>query len=306
MHLPSPLFKIEEELLIKKKISLYLKRDDLIHPILNGNKYRKLKYNIRKYQEGSYSHMITFGGAFSNHIYATASIGQVLDILTVGIIRGEYDSDNPSLQHAIKCGMQLHFVDRENYRHKEKSEVVQAILDMYERPYLVPEGGTNALALLGTTEVMNEIYDQLPEVDYICVSAGTGGTSSGMLIGKNESSQLLVFSALKGSFLKEEISKLSKRTDFKLVTDYHFGGFAKWNPVLIKFINEFYQRHNLLLDVVYNGKGMYGLYEMISNNLIPHRSTIVWVVTGGQQGNIAWNYMNSNKAKRLKIAMLQQ
>lgn len=288
MNLPSPIQRIHDPLWNNQRIELYIKREDLIHPIVNGNKYRKLKYNLST----NPNCIITFGGAFSNHIYATASAGKLYNIPTVGIIRGELDKNNPTLIHARSCGMNLRFLDRASYKFKEKSETAKAIIAEYDDPLILPEGGNNVLARKGTAEVATEINTQLPTIKYIALSAGTGGTASGILANKEAKQKLLVFSALKGDFLMDEIISMSGSSDFELQTDYHFGGYAKTKPELISFINQFHEDHQIVLDPVYNGKGMFGIIDMIKKEYFPKGSKIVWVLTGGQQGNVAWNYMN--------------
>ena len=288
MNLPSPIQRLHDPIWDNQEIELYVKREDLIHPIVNGNKYRKLKYNLATKPKC----IITFGGAFSNHIHATASAGKLYNIPTVGIIRGELDEDNPTLLHARSCRMDLRFVDRPSYKLKEKSDVAKSIIAEYNDPLILPEGGNNALARKGTSEVAIEINEQLPSVNYIALSAGTGGTASGILTNKEAKQKLLVFSSLKGNFLKDEIISLSGSSNFELQTDYHFGGYAKTKPELISFINQFHEDHQIVLDPIYNGKGMFGIIDLIKNGYFPEGSKIVWVLTGGQQGNVAWNYMN--------------
>lgn len=288
MNLPSPIQRLYDPIWENQEIEVYIKREDLIHPIVNGNKYRKLKYNL----ETNPKCIITFGGAFSNHIHATASAGKLYNIPTVGIIRGELDENNPTLLHARSCGMDLRFIDRSTYKLKEKSDVAKSIIAEYKDPLILPEGGNNALARKGTSEVAIEINVQLPTVNYIALSAGTGGTASGIISKKRPYQKVLVFSALKGDFLKNEIIDMSRSSDFELQTDYQFGGYARTKPDLISFINQFYNDHDIALDPIYNGKGMFGIIDLIQKKFFPKGSKLVWVLTGGQQGNIAWNYMN--------------
>ena len=288
MNLPSPIQRLHDPIWDNQEIELYIKREDLIHPIVNGNKYRKLKYNL----ETKPKCIITFGGAFSNHIHATASAGKLYNIPTVGIIRGELDEYNPTLLHARSCRMDLRFVDRSSYKLKENSDVAISIIAEYNDPLILPEGGNNELARKGTSEVAIEINVQQPTVNYIALSAGTGGTASGIISKKGSHQKVLVFSALKGDFLKDEIIDMSRSSDFELQTDYHFGGYARTKPELISFINQFYNDHHIVLDPIYNGKGMFGIIDLIQKGYFPKGSKLVWVLTGGQQGNIAWNYMN--------------
>ena len=288
MNIHSPIQQIHDPIWDDQQIELYIKREDLIHPIVNGNKYRKLKYNLATNPNS----IITFGGAFSNHIHATASAGKLYNIPTVGIIRGELDENNPTLVYARSCGMDLRFVDRSAYKLKENSEAAIAIINEFTDPLILPEGGNNLLARKGTAEVATEINAQIPNVNYIALSAGTGGTASGILSQKNKHHKLLVFSALKGDFLRDEIIVMTGLSNFELQTDYHFGGYARTKPELIAFINQFYKKHQIILDPIYNGKGLYGIVDLIRQEKISKGSKIVWVLTGGQQGNTAWNYMN--------------
>lgn len=288
MNIPSPIQQIYNPIWESRDIELFIKREDLIHPLINGNKFRKLKYHL----ESKPNCIITFGGAFSNHIHATASAGKVYNMSTVGIIRGEHDINNPTLTYAQTCGMQLYFVDRASYRLKEKSEKVKTIISKYPNALILPEGGNNEIARLGTAEIILEINAQLKGVDIIALSAGTGGTASGILLKKHNNQRLLIFSALKGDFLNNEITSMTNRRDFELQLDYHFGGYAKTSSALISFINDFYKEHQIVLDPIYNGKGLFGLIDKIKKNHFGRGSKIVWIHTGGQQGNIAWNYMN--------------
>lgn len=288
MNIHSPIQQIHDPIWDDQQIELYIKREDLIHPIVNGNKYRKLKYNLATNPNS----IITFGGAFSNHIHATASAGKLYNIPTVGIIRGDLDENNPTLVYARSCGMDLRFVDRSAYKLKENSEAAIAIINEFTDPLILPEGGNNLLARKGTAEVATEINAQIPNVNYIALSAGTGGTASGILSQKNKHHKLLVFSALKGDFLRDEIIVMTGLSNFELQTDYHFGGYARTKPELIAFINQFYKKHQIILDPIYNGKGLYGIVDLIRQEKISKGSKIVWVLTGGQQGNTAWNYMN--------------
>lgn len=291
-QIPSPIVEIQDTRIADKKVQLFIKRDDLIHPIVNGNKYRKLKYNLEYFREKGYQHLITFGGAFSNHIHAVASAGKLYNIKTAGIIRGEFDEQNPTLQYAKDCGMHLHFISRSAYREKEKSTEAQAIINSYPNAMILPEGGTNPLALKGTAEITKEIKQQSPNCTHICVAAGTGGTAAGMIQNLQVSQELLVFSSLKGDFLQKDITQLSGSDRFQLISDYHFGGYGRTNANLIAFINDFYTRHKIVLDPIYNGKGLYGLIDLISQDYFASSSKILWVLTGGQQGNVAWNYLN--------------
>lgn len=296
---PSPLESLRERFLEERGIRLLLKRDELrflaAYPgdrAFGGNKWRKLKYNLPAAQEQGYRRLLTFGGAYSNHIAATASAGRLFGFQTIGIIRGEPGSDNPTLRHAQRCGMHLHFVDRTTYRRKEEPEVLREIMDRFGPACLIPEGGTNGLALQGCREMVTEIEEQLPGglPAYICLAAGTGGTLAGVIDGLAGRSFALGFSALKGGFLAGEVTSLLReygsavQNNWLMVDRYHFGGYARFKPPLLEFIRDFREQHGIQLDPIYTGKLMYGVYDMIKEGFFPGGSTVLAVHTGGLQG----------------------
>jgi 1-aminocyclopropane-1-carboxylate deaminase/D-cysteine desulfhydrase-like pyridoxal-dependent ACC family enzyme len=274
-----PLQKIEADFLLQKNVELFILREDLIHPQISGNKWRKLKYNIVEAKEKDFDTLLTFGGAFSNHIAATAAAGNKFGLKTIGIIRGE-EVKNPTLYLAKENGMELKFVSREEYKVKDASQ--------YPDCYVVPEGGSNALAVKGCSEIVENIT---VDYDVICCACGTGGTIAGIISSTDK--QVLGFPALKGGqFLIEDIKKLlidskvnNNSTNWKLITDYHFGGYAKVKPELIDFVKEFKEEHNILLDFIYTGKMLFGLFDMIKNSNQLDNKKIVVVHTGGIQGN---------------------
>ena len=270
-------------------VELFLKREDAIHPFISGNKYRKLKYNIGEAQNLGFKKLLTFGGAYSNHIAAVAYAGYAFDFETLGIIRGDElqdkIEDNVTLSFAKKHGMQFEFVTREAYR-------TYKLIDEYEDHYVIPEGGTNALAIKGCEEILTETDLGF---NYICTSVGTGGTVSGLINCSQPSQQVLGFPALKGSFLQEDISKFASKTNWKLITDYHFGGYAKINLELIRFINEFKERQHIQLDPVYTGKMMFGIFDLLEKGFFPKGSKILAIHTGGLQGIEGMNKLLKQK-----------
>jgi 1-aminocyclopropane-1-carboxylate deaminase len=269
-----PLQKIESAFLKEKEISLYVLRMDLIHPHISGNKWFKLKFNLDEAQKQGKNTLVTFGGAYSNHIIATAAAGKDFGFKTIGIIRGEElnENDNFVLKFAKDCGMELRFVSREEYRKKEFN-----IKDEY---YLLPEGGTNELAVKGCSEISSLIDIQF---DYISSAVGTGGTIAGIVSSLKENQKAIGFPVLKGGgFLKNEIEKLvHTNANFELQTEYHFGGYAKKTDELMKFISDFKTNYNISLDFVYTGKMMFGVFDLIEKNYFKKRATIVAVHTGG-------------------------
>jgi 1-aminocyclopropane-1-carboxylate deaminase len=266
-------------------ITLCIKREDLLHPFVSGNKFRKLKYNIAEAKKQNQTLLITFGGAFSNHIAATAFACYEAGIKSIGIIRGDelFDKidDNPTLQFAKKYGMQFEFVSREIYQNKEKLAFLSNLKSKYGNHYLLPEGGTNELAVRGCEEILTQ-EDQ--DFDYICCTIGTGGTISGLINSAKPHQQIIGFPALRGDFLSQEISKFAHNKNWKLITDYHFGGYAKVTPELIAFINQFYSDNKIPLDPVYTSKMAYGVLDLITKNYFPNNSKILMIHTGGLQG----------------------
>ncbi len=293
-NLPSPIQKIEDEQLDNQAVTLYVKREDLIGENLTGNKYRKLIFNIQFLKENSYDSVVTYGGAFSNHIHAVAAAGKLLNFNTIGIIRGEEPKKwSPTLQFAKASGMQLHFVDRQSYTAKN----VHLEFNASEKNYLIPEGGTNGLAIKGCQDIVNETLQQIKEpIDHWMVCCGTGGTAAGMISAMlEEDAHLTAFQILKGKGMMEHINQLLKENNYKHfgnwnVNDtYHFGGYAKWNNDLITFMNDFKQQHDIALDPIYTGKMMYGIFDMIEKGAFQKGSTIVAIHTGGLQGVEGFN-----------------
>ncbi len=281
-------------------ISLYIKREDLIDPFVSGNKFRKLKYNIAEAINSNASQILTFGGAYSNHIAATAAAGKKYGLKTIGIIRGEELgmklentlATNETLKYASTHGMELHFVSRAAYKRKEDSDFINDLKTKYGDFYLLLEGGTNLLAIKGCEEILNQDDE---EFDYICCPVGTGGTIAGIINRSNSNQQILGFPALKGAWLAAEIQKFTQRDNWKLITDYHFGGYGKVTAELIYFINEFRKKSEIPLDPVYTGKMLYGIIDMIENSKFPQNSRILAVHTGGLQGIAGMNELLSKK-----------
>ena len=277
-------------------ISVAIKREDLIHPFVSGNKFRKLKYNLLEAKKGKYETLLTFGGAFSNHIAAVAYAGKENGFKTIGIIRGEELQDkiteNPTLLFAQNCGMQFEFISREAYRSKSETSFLENLKQQFGAFYLIPEGGTNALAIMGCQEILTP---EDAEFDYICCSIGTGGTISGIINSVLPHQKVLGFPALKGDFLKDEIRNFVHNDNWELMNEYHFGGYAKVNPVLIQFINQFYAENKIPLDPIYTGKMVFGVLDLIQKNYFRAGSKILLIHTGGLQGIQGMNMKLKNK-----------
>ncbi len=266
-------------------ITLEIKREDLIHPIVSGNKFRKLKYNLLQAKAENQHTLLTFGGAYSNHIAAVAFAGKEHGFKTIGIIRGnELEKgfvENPTLQFAHDCGMQFDFVSRADYRKKLDVDFIEKLTAKWGRFYSIPEGGTNTLAVLGCQEILTE---EDSKFDFICCCVGTGGTISGIINSAQPHQKILGFPALKGDFLTEEIRKFATNDRWELIGDYNFGGYAKISNELVDFINRFFIETGIPLDPIYTGKMVFGVIDMIRKNYFPEKSRILMIHTGGLQG----------------------
>lgn len=256
----------------------------MLHPQISGNKFRKLKYNLVAAKAQNKTKLLTFGGAFSNHIVAVAAAGKEFGFETVGLIRGEELATqievNPSLKFARDCGMELEFISRENYRKKNDSALLLRWQKKYGDFYLLPEGGTNDLAIKGCEEILSA-SDQY---DFICCAVGTGGTISGLINSAQPHQKIIGFPALKGDFLQEDIRNFTHNKNWELNTDYHFGGYGKITPELIRFMNDFNAQHQIPLDPIYTGKMVFGVLDLIQKKYFPKGSKILLIHTGGLQG----------------------
>jgi len=301
----SPVQEVQDPELQGSGVRLLIKRDDLIHEHISGNKWRKLKYNLREAAEQNHHTLLTFGGAYSNHIAATAYAAQKAGLSSIGVIRGEDDPTNPTLQFARKHGMQLHFVSRENYREMTRvgayghTPLLDELEEKFGHCFIIPEGGANGLGVRGCAEILPEVEE---DFDVVCCAAGTGTTLAGLALSlpvrAYGRTPLLGFPALKGGeFLMSDVSRLIDESslrppstmDYRLSTDYHFGGYAKMKPELLDFINGFQERTGIPLDPVYTGKMMFGVYDMIrvgayGDTPLQKGTTVLTIHTGGLQG----------------------
>lgn len=288
--------EISLPLLTEKKIYLSIKREDLIHPLVSGNKFRKLKYNLIEAKKQGFNTILTFGGAYSNHIVATAYAGKWHGFKTIGIIRGEELSGkweaNPTLQLASDDGMQLKFISRDGYRKTKNPSYLKKLQQEFESSYILPEGGTNTLAVRGCEEILT------PEdagFGVVCCAVGTGGTLAGIINSSLENQRVLGFPALKGNFLSEDIRKFAHKDNWELVEDYHFGGYAKLTAELIDFINGFKAQTQIPLDAIYTGKMVYGILDLVKKNYFFPKTKILAIHTGGLQGIAGMNIQLKKK-----------
>ena len=275
--------KIDLPLLSEKGIQLAFKREELLFPGISGNKYRKLKYNIQAAKAAKQHTLLTFGGAFSNHIAAVAYAGAVHGFKTIGVIRGEELASlplNPTLEKAKSHGMSFHFVTREAYREKHRPQFVAKLQETFGHFYLIPEGGTNALAVKGCTEILHDLDT---EFTHISVAVGTGGTLSGLAEAAFDHQEILGFPALKGAFLQKDICNFTQQNNWSLFESYHFEGYAKVTPTLVHFANQFNMDTGIVLDPIYTAKMVFGVMDLIANDYFESGSHILMIHTGGLQ-----------------------
>lgn len=284
----TPIQELKCQLFEQQEIRVLVKREDLNHPFVSGNKWWKLKYNLEDALSQGHDTLLTFGGAYSNHIFATAAAGRELGLKTIGIIRGEEVLPlNHTLSFAKSCGMKLHYISREAYRKKTELDFIDQLHDQFGTIYLIPEGGTNELAVKGCAEFATQLKNEI-DFDYLCLSIGTGGTMAGMIEGLEASKRIIGFSSLKGgAFLEEEIKKITLpgNTNWSINTDYHFGGYGKASSELKSFIDHTKANYQLSLDIVYTSKMFFGVVDLITKGYFKRGSTVLVLHTGGMQGN---------------------
>ncbi|MDB5270653.1 MAG: 1-aminocyclopropane-carboxylate deaminase [Hymenobacter sp.] len=295
----SPILQLlKEPIATARGVRLLLWRDDLVNANLPGNKARKLKHNLLAARQQGNHTLLTFGGAYSNHIAAVAAAGRLLGFRTIGLIRGDEPASgaalNPTLAQAAADGMTLHYLDRTAYRHRAEPEFIAEQLARFGPAYVLPEGGTNDLALPGCAELVAEIRQQV-DFDALAVAVGTGGTLAGLLTGLAGEHHAVGVAALKnGGFLRGEIDALTQAAagqafdNYSLQTDYHFGGYAKYSAELLDFIQHFQARHGVLLEPIYTGKLLFGVLDLIAKGYFRRGSTVVAIHTGGQQAWAGW------------------
>lgn len=280
--------EIIDPFLENKGVQLFIQRDDLLHPDVSGNKFRKLKYNIQYAIDQGYETILTFGGAYSNHIAATAAAAKLANLKSIGLIRGEKQIPlNHTLQTAVDNGMELHYVSRTDYRRKQEEVFLEELNSKFGFVFIIPEGGTNQLAIKGVGEMK---ADWQEAYDFIAVPFGSGGTSVG-IYSVLDNQQLLIFSALKGDNVSDEFKSVLTENhivdngNWKMMNQYHFGGYAKVKPELVDFVNEFKKNHKIQLDLIYNGKMLFGLYDLIKSDYFSRETKLLAIHTGGIQGN---------------------
>ena len=278
----------------EKDFELYMKREDLIHPVISGNKFRKLKYNIQSIDKKK--QLISFGGAYSNHLLALSYIGKYENLNTVGIVRGEELKNlelNTTLKRCIENGMKLKFVDRNEYRLRNNKVYIKKLKKTYMNSLIIPEGGTNDKGIKGCEEILSD--DDRVFFDVICVPVGSGGTFSGLINSSSKKQLVIGFSSLNNSNLKNDIIKLVNKKNWELIEDDVFGGYAKFNQELISFINNFYNITKIKLDPIYNSKMIFRIIDTIKKKKWRFGKRILIINTGGLQSIESFNNLLKNK-----------
>lgn len=284
---------IKDSLLEKFEINLSLLRLDKYNPEVPGNKWFKLKYNLEEAKKQGVKTLLTFGGAYSNHIFATASAAKKYGFEFIGIIRGEEHLPlNPVLEAAKNLGMQIHYLDRSTYREKHSQNVIGKLVEQFGDFYLLPEGGSNHLAVKGCIEIWDLITSPC---DYLCTAMGTGGTLAGLVAGNKSGKQIIGFPSLKGAgFLREEVKQFlelfyeqnpnfeqQNQQYWQINNEYHFGGYAKFNEELMDFIQDFEQKQGIVLERIYTAKMLFGIYDLIKKGEFEKGANIIAIHSGG-------------------------
>ncbi|MBW4562812.1 MAG: pyridoxal-phosphate dependent enzyme [Mojavia pulchra JT2-VF2] len=292
----SPIQQIHSEITCRAGVDLYVLRLDCMHPWVNGNKWFKLKYNLLEAKQKNLTTLLTFGGAYSNHIFATAAAGNLFGFHAIGVIRGEERLPlNPTLSFAVQQGMQLIYLDRQTYRQRHTTELQADLQQRFGEVFIIPEGGSNLNGVRGCMEIVSN----WTEFDIICVACGTGTTLAGIVLSLHPGQRAIGFPVLKkGEFLAEEIDSLLTNylasdlpapdrasASWELMCDYHAGGYAKVNDELLMFSQQFTQEHGIPLDYVYTAKMFYGVMDLLKQGFFRKGDRLLLVHTGGLQGN---------------------
>ena len=295
---PPLIQKINMQIADQADVKLYILRLDLMHPQINGNKWFKLKYNLVEAKQRNLSTILTFGGAYSNHIYATAAAGNIFGFRTIGVIRAEENIPlNPTLQFAVTQGMELVYIDRQTYKQRHTEELQNQLKQRFGKVFIIPEGGCNLNGMRGCIEIL-ETIKEFKEFNTVCLACGTGTTLAGITLSLNQSQKVIGFPVLKGGdFLNQDINDLLKNylnsdlpapvnspAPWELICNYHFGGYAQIKDELKLFCDNFQQQHHIPLDYIYTGKMFYGVMDLIKQGFFKSESLLL-IHTGGLQGN---------------------
>ena len=295
LNFPSKITKISSNFLHQKQVEIFIKRDDVIHPIISGNKWRKLKYNFQAAADEGYDTILSFGGVFSNHLHALSYACNYFGFGSIGVVRDtDQKKETPTLSFCKKNKMKLYYLDRNQYRQKKSIHIINLLKKEFGKFYLIPEGGNNLLGLKGCQEIFDEIDI---DYDYLCSPVGTGCTAAGLIKSMKNNKKFIGFAPFKKTI--EQSENIKNFCDFKLynnwelISDIHFGGFGKIDSNLIKFVRRFKIDFNMELDLIYTGKLFYSLFNMIKNNAFDKRTKILVIHTGGLQGLNGFNFSYS-------------
>ncbi|OUR78878.1 cysteine desulfhydrase [Colwellia psychrerythraea] len=295
MHNPlSILQKLEHPLFDKYNLDVRVKRDDLLHNIISGNKWRKLKYNLEQLKANDYQGALTFGGSYSNHIHAFAYACKQQNIPCIGVIRGEANyASNFTLSWARHWGMQCHFVDRKTYRRRFETSFIGELKALYPNYFVIPEGGSNSLAIPGVAEILTELNNQV-DFDTLMTPVGSGGTLAGLISGDSAANQkqhkILGIAVLKqAEYLIDDIKCLltdeaKNHDNWQLLTNFHRGGYGKFSADDVKRIITFNQQTGVCFEPIYSGKMVLALLDLIVQGYFKQQERIVLLHTGGLQG----------------------
>lgn len=293
---PPVIQQIDSEIVANAGVELYILRLDIMHPKINGNKWYKLKYNLLEAREKNISTILTFGGAYSNHIYATAAGGNIFGFRTIGLIRGEENTPlNPTLQFATEQGMELVYIDRHTYKKRHTQALQNQLKQQFGEVFIIPEGGSNLNGMRGCIEILQTVKG----FNTICLACGTGTTLAGIALSLNQEQKVIGFPVLKdGYFLNQDINNLltnylnsglptpvNSPAPWQLVCDYHFGGYGKVTKELKLFCQDFQTQYDIPLDYIYTGKMFYGVMDLIMKGFLKSQSLLL-IHTGGLQGNL--------------------
>lgn len=307
VKIPSPIQAVQHPILARAGVSLFIKREDLIHPAISGNKWRKLIYNLQVIKQQNAVGFVTFGGAFSNHISACAFAAKVAGVNSIAFVRGhEADINNPTLSFATRCGMRIIPISREAYKTKNTPEFLAKINANYPNYLIIPEGGSNVMGAKGCTEILPEIKG---DFDFVACPMGTATTFTGLLASATGRTKLLGFPAVKGGlYLRDDVHNLLYQmtrknimpptftpVQWEIIPEYHFGGFGKVNKPLVEFMNAFFASTKIPLDPIYTGKMLFGLFDKIAQNHFVSGTKILAIHTGGLQGIKPMNARLQNK-----------
>ncbi|MEP6734783.1 MAG: pyridoxal-phosphate dependent enzyme [Chryseolinea sp.] len=276
----TPIQELFDPLFVENDVRLFVKREDLNHPTVSGNKWWKLKYNLDEALRLSQDTLLTYGGAFSNHIFATAAAAHAAGLKSIGVIRGEETLPlNNILLFAQSQGMILYYASREDFKRKNGNHEIRNLKDKFGEFYLIPEGGSNELAIKGVEEFARILGT---DFDYLCCAVGTGATLAGLIRGLKGEKIILGFTVLKGDGWEDEVQCFNPiYSNWRLIKDYHEGGYAKTNPSLSSFMTSFTVQHSIPLEHVYTGKMFKGIYDLISKGDFKRGSKIMAIHSGG-------------------------